>query len=286
MSKAILEIFYMPELPHVAAFQRYVEATVIGRRVRHTHVRDARVLSGITPASLARRIAGRRLARCRRHGKHLAIALESVGARTAHLILHFGMTGGLEHFENATREPEHAVLTLDLDDGGHLSFTCKRKLCRAWLVDDFEKFIRDKDLGPDALSPKLTTRWFLDVMRDKRGSVKAALMDQSLIAGLGNEFADEVLFHLRLHPATPLRQLDDERRRRLWKTLRTVLHRGVERAAAEPANPPEGWLMSARRDDAPCPRCGTPVAHEQIAGRSTYYCRKCQPRFEDQDSGE
>lgn len=145
----------MPELPHVAAFKRYLDATGVGRRVEHTHVRDERVLEEVSRASLAQRLTGRRLAAARRHGKYLGVALDRDARDARHLVFHFAMTGELRRYSSKADEPPYAKLVLDLDDGGHLSFGCRRALCRVRLVEDFGRLTHERDLGPDALDPDL-----------------------------------------------------------------------------------------------------------------------------------
>lgn len=276
----------MPELPHVAAFKQYVDATAIGRSVLHTHVRDERVLEGVTPASLGQRLTGHRLVASRRHGKYLGIALNEDERGAPHLVLHFAMSGGLERYADEADEPDYAVFVLDLGDGGHLAFTCKRMFCKVRLVDGFDRFVEKQGLGPDALDESLDAAWFADQLEGRRGTVKHVLMDQSLIAGIGNEFADEILFRNRLHPEAPVDRIGDDRLSALWRDLRETLGTAVDNSMDLDSMPGD-WLLRVRdNDDARCPKCGGELEHRPIAGRSSYFCPDCQRYPEDAGDGE
>ena len=265
----------MPELPHVAGFKDYADATAVGRTVRHTHVRDPRVLEQDPPRSLAAGLTGHRITAARRHGKFLGLALDDAGRDGVHLVLHFAMTGRLTAYDDPADEPKHTGLVLDLDDGRHLAFSCARRLCRARLAPSFEAFVEEKGLGPDALDPDLDADWFVERLERKRGGLKNALMDQSVLCGIGNEYADEILFHMALHPAVALDRLDPGDRRRLWETLRRVLATAAE-AGGELERLPRGWL-SRSREEGRCERCGAALERARLGGRSAWYCPRCQP---------
>jgi formamidopyrimidine-DNA glycosylase len=265
----------VPELPDVVEFQQRFEAAAAGRRIDRVHVHDAKAVAGISAAALAKRLRGMRLAGSRRHGKYLGIALDRDAPDAPHLILHFGMTGDLRG-HGGDEPPRHARLTLDLDNRAHLTFLCRRKLCRARLAESFDEFVAAQGLGPDALGDALDEERFQRLLEGRRGTVKSVLMKQSLLAGIGNEYADEILFHARIHPATPTDRLDSRARARLWRTLRRILSQAAARGGRTEALP-RGWLKAQRKKGAQCPRCGTNIEHGQIAGRSTYHCPRCQP---------
>jgi formamidopyrimidine-DNA glycosylase len=265
----------VPELPDVAAFQQRFTECAAGRRVRAIHVHDRRAVADLSASALAPRLQGRRLVAARRHGKYLGIALDRDAPDAPHLVLHFGMTGDLRDHGDGDDVPRHARLTLDLDDAHHLTFLCRRRLCRARFAESFDAFVESKKLGPDALDETLDATAFLSLIEPRRGTVKGVLMDQSLVAGIGNEYADEILFHARVHPAAPMSSLDVRARRRLWRNLRRVLAYAAERGGRE-EQLPRAWLKTSRREGAPCPRCGTPIVHGHVAGRSTYHCPRCQ----------
>jgi formamidopyrimidine-DNA glycosylase len=164
---------------------------------------------------------------------------------------------------------------LELDDGSELRYRNMRKLGGVWLAHDE----RQADgvvgrLGPDALS--VGRAELLERLRRRRGGVKAALMDQSFVAGVGNLVADEVLWQARLHPRRRIETLADEERARLVRTLRSVLREWVDRYDAVARK--RSWLYPIRGlPGSACPRCRTPLERITAAGRTTWLCPSCQP---------
>jgi formamidopyrimidine-DNA glycosylase len=264
----------MPELPDVENFTRYLKRHGLDKRIEAVTVTAPRILKGLSAAALDRALKGRKLESARRHGKHLLAAVDD-----GHwLAFHFGLTGRLEHFERGAADPEHDRLRLDFAGGEHLAFVNQRLLGHVEWAEDADAFIRAKKLGPDALA--LTESAFCDAMRTKRGTVKAALMDQSLVAGIGNIYSDEILYHAKLHPRTPTGDLDDKALHRLYRQLRRVLHTAVNRGAGAEdieRRVPRTWLLPHRRKGAECPRCGGKIAALKVQSRTAYYCPRCQP---------
>ena len=169
----------------------------------------------------------------------------------------------------------HDRLALAFAEGGELRYRNMRKLGGAWLAhgpEEVESLLGA--LGPDALS--LDWRTFSERLARRRGGVKAALMDQGFVAGIGNILADEILWQARLHPRRPIESLSPEERRRLFTDARRVLRESVR--AYETIGRRRSWLSSVRGEPgATCPRCGTPLGRAVVAGRTTYFCPRCQP---------
>lgn len=265
----------MPELPDVENFKRYLDATALSQRIAKIHVGSAKILHGVTAAVLARRLTGRSLVATRRHGKHLLARLDGAGWLT----LHFGMTGRLAYFAALADDPPYDRLRLDFANGRHLAYVNLRLLGRVGWAADANAFIRAEGLGPDALDEALTERAFVERLAGRKGAVKAALMDQSLLAGIGNIYADEILFQARLDPRTALSAFDSARLKRLYKAMRRVLQTAVARGAGSEAlfeRLPRGYLLRDRRAGASCPRCGGAIATLKVSGRTSYYCPACQ----------
>jgi formamidopyrimidine-DNA glycosylase len=260
----------MPELPDVEAFRRHLDATSLHRRVERVRVHDTAALQGLSRQRLQRALAGRRLRRSHRHGKHLFGALTGGGW----LVMHFGMTGRLEYDEGGDRPPRHTRLTVQFADGSRLAFVDQRKLGFVSLARDVEEFVAAERLGPDALDLSLTG--LRDLLRTRRGSVKSALMNQAAVAGIGNVYSDEICFQARLDPRTPATSLQDTAVRRLHRRLGGVLHTAADRGA-DPARVPRGWLLAHREDGAPCPRGNGTVRKISMSGRGAFYCPSCQP---------
>ena len=250
----------MPELPDVDGFRRTFQRHAAGRSVRAVRRVDRALLVGSTPQALGRALRGRRFGRPRRHGKLLICRTDGPT-----LVLHFGMTGSLEW---RGRPGPDARLVLELEDGA-LVMRDVRRLGRIWLArDDRQLESITRELGPDWLD---VSRRRLDELLDgRRGSIKAALMDQSVAAGLGNLTADESLWRAGVHPARPARALEPRERDRLHRAIRRVLRASLPEGRV-PVRPT--WLTGARdRRGAACPRCGARLRRRTIAGRTTVFC--------------
>jgi formamidopyrimidine-DNA glycosylase len=257
----------VPELPDVEGFRRELHRKLPGRRVKRVQVRDAGVLRNTTPRALSRNLVGRRFDEPRRHGKWLILP---TGGPV--LLVHSGMTGHPYYASDGDDEMGYERLVITLDRG-ELRYADLRKLRGVWLAadEDDAASVMGKQ-GPDALD--LDMRGFREALRGRRGRLKPTLMDQAVIAGLGNLLVDEICWQARLHPARPVASLDADDLRRLHATMRRVLRTAV-RHARVPGLP--RWLTGVRDDPDPsCPRCGTRLARGRIGGRTSVWCPRCQ----------
>lgn len=265
----------MPELPDVENFRRYLRRHGLHQRVQRVRVHDDRAVRDVSPQTLQRAAKNEELASTRRHGKHLFVELDG-GDRWLHF--HFGMTGSLSHFDDDDEVPEHDRVQLDFPNGKHLAFVCPRLFGYVGLVEDPGSYIEDHDLGPDALSTRLTRDKLRDAVQGKK-SLKAALMDQTAIAGIGNVYADEILFHAKLDPRRRPDDLKDNELRRLHRALHHVLKEAITHGAGTEQivdRVPKTWLLPHRQSGAPCPRCQGELARYKSGGRNGYYCPSCQ----------
>ncbi len=260
----------MPELPEVEVCRRYVEATCLRQRIQRVHVPVPEILDRTSPQALGRRLNGRRFDSASRHGKYLFVSVETAGA----LVLHFGMTGTLRYAEKPVGAPPYTACQFIFDGGSRLSVISRRKIGRVGLASSREAFVRDHDLGPDALA--LAAGQFVELAKAHRGGVKSWLMNQQVMAGIGNEYSDEVLFQAGIHPRRCLSELDGDALRQLLQTLRRVLKKAVA-AGADPEQLPPGFLLPHRHEGGHCPACGATVQSIQIGGRRGWYCPGCQP---------
>jgi formamidopyrimidine-DNA glycosylase len=259
----------VPELPDVEYFKRYIDATSLHRRIERVEVRDRRVLEGVSPRRLDRTLRGHRFASSRRHGKHLGLRVGADGW----LVLHFGMTGEPKAFEGAADEPPSTQVLVRFAGDRFLAYVSQRKLGRVRLVDDFTLFVEERRLGPDALALDLPA--FRRLLAGRRGSIKSLLMNQKALAGIGNVYADEILFQARLHPKSCVGRVRGERATRLHRAMRRVLGTAAERKA-DPARMPRSWLLPRRDEDGSCPRCGHELATVKSGGRTSRLCPACQ----------
>ena len=190
------------------------------------------------------------------------------------LVLHFGMTGDLAYFKEDTI-PKYCQLLLRFENQYRLAYTCVRKLGKIGLIDHKDTFIEKQGLGPDAY--QVEWEHFLEIMESKRGMIKSAFMDQSTLAGLGNIFADEILFQEKLHPKKPVSELGEKELKSLFHTMKNVIETSIKHKA-DPDKLPEGYLISHREKEASCPRCKGSVEKITISGRSTWFCPSCQDK--------
>jgi formamidopyrimidine-DNA glycosylase len=259
----------MPELPDVEGFRGVVADHGAGRRITGVRVADSRVLRGVSAKEFRETLTGRSFGDPERHGKWLLAPLSGGPV----VLLHFGMTGSMVWVRDAGEPPHrHDRVTFALDDG-ELRYRDMRKLRGIWLAPD--RAAADRLLcgvGPDALT--VGREEFAEVVGARR-RLKATLLDQSALSGLGNLLADEICWRARIHPRRSGAGLDDAEVGRLYAAMRRVL-RGALPTGRVPGR--RTWLTGRRDDTDPaCPRCGTGLHHGRVAGRSTFWCPECQP---------
>lgn len=262
----------MPELPEVSYYKKYVDATALHQTIKEIKIEDTYILEA-SEKELKDTLIGQKLESSTRHGKFIFMELTSGKS----LMFHFGMTG---HFEYLKHEelPKYAYFSLIFEDNARLCFVCPRKLARVYLAKDHSTFIENQNLGVDALDLDLET--FRKLLSGKRGSIKGALLDQHLIAGLGNMYADEVLFQTHIHPNSKINTLKQVDIEKIFHEIKPVLE-AVIKAQSEDKSLPENYLTPHRGKGKKCPTCNTNLEKMQVAGRSTYYCPKEQTEPED-----
>jgi formamidopyrimidine-DNA glycosylase len=257
----------MPELPDVEGFRRYFARYAEGRLIRGVRARDAALVRNTNGPGLGRALAGRRFEKPSRRGKWLIAPAEGPT-----VLIHFGMTG-LLHWTAAAGEPHpYDRIVFELD-GGELRYRDMRKFGGVWLARSGVP-LEDVTgpLGPDAMT--VDREQLGELLSRRRGGIKAALMDQRLIAGIGNLLSDEVLWRARIHPSRRANGLS----RRLLDSLSRELHYVIatsNRWARIPAEP--GWLTGVRdKRGARCPRCGARLRRSTVAGRTACWCPRDQ----------
>jgi formamidopyrimidine-DNA glycosylase len=261
----------MPELPEVENFKRYLDATSLHQRIIDIDVRDAYVLKRVSARELTRRLKGRRFENSHRHGKHLFVrATDELWLR-----LHFGMTGSLEYLKHHEVSPKAARVIFHFADNCRLAFDDQRKFGEIELIEDVDEFLQARGLGPDALGISLSR--FKAIVGKHRGAVKAILLNQQLIAGIGNLYADEILFRARMHPATEADRLSHKDLRRLFRATRHVLDKAIA-LKTDFNRLPKFWLLPHRGKGGKCPRCGRKLKSATIGGRTAWLCAHCQKR--------
>jgi len=270
----------MPELPDVEALRRHlVAAGLPGRRVTAVTLLWPGAVRGPSPEQFVGGLTGRRIEGIGRRAKYLLFRLD--GGDT--LIIHLRMTGDLRVEPASAPRPRMTRNVFSLDDGRELRFVDPRKLGTMWLVEDASEVLAG--LGPEPLEPQFTAEALAERLGRRTAPIKALLLDQGFIAGIGNIYADEVLFQARVHP---LRTADSLSRRdigRIHRAIREVLPAATDALArALPAGGPptesdEGRevLRVPRQEGASCSVCKVPIERVVLRGRSAYLCPRCQP---------
>jgi formamidopyrimidine-DNA glycosylase len=257
----------MPELPDVEGFRRFLAKHAQGRKVTAVDVLDPALVRNRASRRFERALLGHRFGNPRRHGKWLIAPLGE-----AEVLMHFGMTGALAWASGAPgRHPHDRIIFVC--EGGELRYNNMRRFGGIWLARDGEERERiTGPLGPDAAA--LGWAQFGELLTRRRGAIKAALMDQHLIAGLGNLMCDEILWRACVHPRTQLAKLDNRCRKRIYEALRAVVSESSRYGRV-----PHGrrWLTRVRDDRrAVCPRCGSRLRWTTVAGRTACWCPRCQ----------
>ncbi|TDD70037.1 Fpg/Nei family DNA glycosylase [Jiangella aurantiaca] len=265
----------MPELPDVEGFRRVLRKAA-GRTIDRVDVLDAGVLRGVDAGELRDALMGATFAAPRRHGKWLVGPVRA-GRRHRRdepsVVFHFGMTGSLTWSSADAERHRHDRVTVGAGSR-ELRYRDLRKLQGIRLLPD-DDAVTDllHDLGPDAADVDDVELGERLGRRPRR--LKPALMDQTVVAGLGNLLADEILWQARIHPGRGTRDLTDADRRRLYDRLHAVLRRST-RAGRVPGWP--SWLTGHRDGpDDTCPRCGAHLRRTRLGGRTTVWCPRCQP---------
>lgn len=272
----------VPELPEVETVRRSLAEGLAGKRiVEVTRVAWERTIAEPAPALFRELLQDRAVEGVERRAKYLVIKLD----RDEALVVHLRMTGRLT-LERPEAEPDlHTHVVLRLSDGGQLFFRDTRKFGRIWLLDPEGLQLLDSRLGREPLDEALTAEEFRTLLRRRKGRLKPLLLDQKLVAGLGNIYVDEALWQAQLHPLRSVPSLSDEDVDHLYDAVRGVLGVAIERrgtsfsdyrdAWGEPGNN-QDFLNVYRRAGQPCPRCGTLIERVVVAQRGTHLCPHCQ----------
>jgi formamidopyrimidine-DNA glycosylase len=264
----------VPELPEVETVARSI-APLVGRRILSAEFRCLRILRGGHPEEMATAIQGRGITAVKRHGKFILISLEGGG----YLVIHLGMTGRLL-LGGPTGKHTHAILTLDR---GVLLYDDSRQFGCMQYSADFPK--RVAKLGPEPL--EVSFEEFAAALRRRNTRIKALLLNQSFLRGMGNIYADEALFRAGIHPLAIASRLRRDRARRLYEAIRAVLKEAIAAGGSSisdyvDANGRKGLFQFShrvyQRTGEPCLKCRTPIRRVLVAQRSSHFCPKCQRR--------
>ncbi len=273
----------MPELPEVEIVRRGIAPVLEGGRIEHVLILDPRLVRPFDPGIVAAELAGERVAMVERRGKYLIVRFESDRA----LLVHLRMTGSLRHASHGElAEDPYTRAVLTMDNGSDVAYRDVRRFGTWELLeqDDVRPFLAER-LGPEPLG-RFSAERLGRRLEGRRAPLKTALLDQRTLAGLGNIYVDEALWHSRLHPLRTAGSLDRDELRRLYRAIRKVLRLGIERQGSTLRDyaAPDGAYGSMQdafraygRGGDPCDRCHGPLERIVVGGRGTTFCPRCQP---------
>ncbi len=275
----------MPELPEVETVARQLAPHLRGRALTGVRVLWERTLGGSTRQAFGRAVRGLRIERVGRRGKHVVLETSRRGRDAGALVVHLRMTGRLVHGAPPGARGPHTRIVLALDDGTALRFDDPRKFGRMTYAPDPAAFFAH--LGVEPLSDAFTGAWLVEALHARRRALKPLLLDQSVIAGLGNIYVDEALHRASLHPERTSRSVPRAKALRLHRAIRSLLRRAIERegtsfdaAYRTPEGEPGTYQDHLRvygREGRPCRACGRSIRRIVVGQRGTHVCTRCQP---------
>ncbi len=274
----------MPELPEVETVRKAMARLISGKSISQVRVLGKRVVEGASQGQMREKLLGKRIESCLRRGKYLILQGEDF-----FLLIHFGMSGRLIFFPRGSCPQKHTHLVIGFDDRSELHFQDPRMFGRIVLYPSrsFAEIPPLADLGPEPLDGNLSWQTLGDAFCRRKAPIKQVLMNQRVIAGIGNIYASEILFHSSIHPQKAARDLTTPELKRLHKAIRNVMRGAIQeggtsiisfRDAEGNKGSYQERLQVYGRLDEECPRCRTIIRMHVMGGRSTFYCPHCQDK--------
>lgn len=254
----------MPELPEVHTFQQYFNEAALNVPIKKVVVHDDKILRNIDAVSFCKKLKGRTFTGSIRRGKYLFATLDN----NHHILLHFGMTGDLKYYQDPDEAPRHERFVFIFTDGFRFGFDCPRKFARICYIENLEDYILEVKLGEDALS--ISEESFIGAMKGRKTGIKSFLLNQKILAGVGNLYADEILFQTRIHPASQVSALKRKQQKAVYQKMQEVLNTAVSHNAHYKEYP-DDWFFQWRVEGQKAPKGKGTVSIEKIAGRTTYF---------------
>lgn len=259
----------MPELPEVEGYRKYLTATAMHQRIVSAHSdNEGRMLADGMEA-LRKATVGKSIIGTDRVGKYLFLKL----AEENWMMWHFGLTGAPAYYTEVEASPRFTRIWFELESGHFLGFVSMRKFSRLRLTHSVADFQKAYKIGPDALQAPV--EHFVRGLQKRKLAIKTALLDQKLVAGIGNWIADEMLYQARIYPEVPCYQLGEEQLIQLHSLMQEIMQTAIRREAHYDDFPAH-FMVPARWAKGDCPACGTKLVRIVVGGRGTFYCPSCQ----------
>ena len=259
----------MPELPEVEMYRRYFEETALQQKISNIEIYHPKVL-GAQHQDFSTLLVGDSFQGTQRWGKTLF--LNTVKNKTVYM--HFGMTGYLEYYNHSLETPKYSRVVFEFENSFNLAYVSKRMFGRIGITLDVENYVTNKSLGEDSL--EISEEQFVAALGKKNKNVKAALLDQSVSAGVGNWIADEILYHALVYPTTPVKNLTFDQLQDIFAKMREIMEVAIEVDAIREELPPHYITRYGRKTSIDCPRCKNVIEKTEVGGRGTYACSSCQ----------
>lgn len=259
----------MPEMADVEVVKRRFQENLIGEKITGVKILNPAL---VKVPDLEKKITGQKILDARRYGKYLFLKIDAAGW----MIVHFGLTGHLLFEKDKHKKYAPSAMLILTTDSFLLIYQAYKVFGSVDWCAEPEDFIREKKLGPDAGS--VSENDFVKILRTTKGAVKPALMDQHKIAGVGNVYADEILFQTRIHPKTSVADLTDEQLRKVFAAIHKV-HEAAVKVHAVRTKMPEWAFMRVRKTTHQCPNCGGKFKNILVNNRETFFCPHCQPEM-------
>lgn len=276
----------MPELPEIEMIRRVIEPQIKGLAIKNAIMNRSEVVEHPTTDEFCEKIIGQTFDRIERRGKFLKFVLQSGD----NLILHLRMTGCLLLTPCDYEQEKHTHVVFALENGNELRFSDTRRFGRFWLIENGETdtYSGIDKLGVEPLSVELTAEYLRTNLGKRKKAIKECLLDQTVIAGIGNIYSDEILFASGIDPAAPANAL----RQKDWETLAEIIPERLSYFIEKNKLSPDEYLESKGKDyrntpflqvygrgGKPCPKCGKTLCRTVICGRGSVYCPKCQKKI-------
>lgn len=278
----------MPELPEVETIRIVMEQYIPGHMIESVHLRRPKMLRGQSQRMFREGLLQRKILGADRRGKFLLLRMDR-----GSLLVHLGMTGQVFYSVRRQTRPEdlprlpdkHTHLTLKLDKDAKLYFRDVRMFGRFALLNANDEKALFARLGPEPLGPNFTAKFLFHSIQKRSASIKAVLLNQTVVAGLGNIYADESLFRAGILPQTPARRITWDQSKRLHRAIRRVLKEAVHRGGSsisdflDPRHRKGTFqliLAVYGREGKPCLNCGAFITKDVVAQRGTHFCPRCQ----------
>lgn len=260
----------MPELPEVNTFKKYFDGTSVHQKIVDVSISDGKIIRNIDEADFVDRLVGRYFVSSIRRGKYLFAQLDN----NTHVLFHFGMTGDIKYYSEVEDRPKYERFHILFEGGSKLGFDCLRKFARIAYIEDLEAYIDDIGLGVDAL--EISEADFLHKMAGRKTAIKGFLLNQKLLAGVGNLYADEICNQARVHPGSKVDKIQKKKRKEIYKAMQSILNFAIERAAHY-KDYPDDWFWQWRIKGGESDK--GEIIVEKIAGRTTYYVKGWQKEY-------